>query len=337
MDFMVIERLSAAAIPVSAAWSRRIIEMINLPGKSAVGQLPATALRIDEMRFAHDVHRWAGPADSLKRLVESERLSLPAGLIFHTGRCGSTLLANMLAVHPDLRVLNEPAIVSQLLLSKTADGHGVADDVRMLFRAFSRGLRPGGHVVVKTASWNVLDAQRILAALPGVPAVFLWRDAAEVVASRLHAASAWGEHEATRRRLEERLAPGVCERPMPPAEFYARAWRTMMQAGRELVLTSAGRVREVSYETLRERPGQLATEVAAWFGLSGMDAQADELARTARAYAKDPSAVFDPDGVHARPPLGARERELVALVTQSISTARTNRRKSRIPDQAGIA
>ncbi len=310
----IVGGLPAGAVPVRASWPDGSVELVEVPsGAVRSAEAPAVALSLDALRFAPGSRRWGGPADAIRRLVEHERLPLPAGLIFHSGRCGSTLLANMLSAHPGLRVLNESAVINQFLLNRRAG----ADELRTLTRAFSRGLPAGARVVVKTSSWNVLDAPGILAALPGVPTVFIWRHAADVVASCLHSASAWAEEPTMRRWLMRRIAPSTSDQPLSAAEFYARAWQEMTRAGVALAETAGDRVRVVRYDELRARPVELAAEIAAAFGAPVTGAVAGGMRRTARIYSKDPvgRAVFDPGGVHARPELPERERVLVASLT----------------------
>jgi hypothetical protein len=311
--------LPSTAIPVRAEWPDGIVELLEVESQDRAGAAPAVAVSLDRMRAAYGARRWAGSADAVRRLVDREQLPLPAGLIFHCGRCGSTLLANMLAVHPQFRVLNEPDVVNRLLVRGPSAAGAAARDLRMLTRAFGRGLRHGGRVVVKASSWNVLEAPGILAALPGVPAVFLWRRAPDVVASCLYSAPAWAEHRETRQWLAGRLAPGpgAGDLPMKPAELYARTWRAMTRAGHDLPRRAGDRVRLVGYEDLLASPVQVATQIATWFGVRVTDELAEGMRLTARAYSKDPSgrAMFDPDGVHSRPALPDRERALVAKLT----------------------
>ena len=314
--------LPPRAIPVRGDWRRGTVELSEVPEAGPAGRVGA--LWIDTARLPPD--RWTGPVGALELLVACERPCLPAGLIFHTGRCGSTLLANLLAVHPGLRVLSEPDVLSQLLVHQALpDRAGPGRETGLLLSAFSRGTALGA--VVKASTWHVLAGRHILSSVPAVPAVFLWRPAAEVVASCLHQPPPWagfGELRALLARqvplLERTGDPGL-----RPAELYARMWNATVRAGLDLDRSDV-----LAYDELRADPAGVASRVAGRFGLPGTDTLADAMTRAAGRYTKDLSGrtAFEPRGAHARPPLSPAEHALVASLTASLEEeirSRTNR------------
>jgi hypothetical protein len=116
----------------------------------------------------------------------------PHAFIFHTSRCGSTLFAKALAREPSNLVLVQPGPFQRGFWSAaTRDFHEPlqADSewtsrFRQLLLLMTRPREPRQkRVFVKFISWNVLYVDFIMRAFPEVPAIFLYRDPVEIVAS----------------------------------------------------------------------------------------------------------------------------------------------------------
>jgi gluconate kinase len=111
----------------------------------------------------------------------------PDGFIFHMSRCGSTLVAQMLAARDDSVVLSEPPPIDAIL----SGGGGVSDDQRTRWlRAMmsALGQRRSGHerhLFVKFDSWHIGQLPLIARAFPDTPWIFLYRDPQAVLASHL--------------------------------------------------------------------------------------------------------------------------------------------------------
>ena len=111
-----------------------------------------------------------------------------AGLIFHTSRCGSTLVCRMLAQVPGTVVISEPAIVDQLLRAPGDPG----SDPRAVG---GRGRRRAHRARARSRNGRCSSSTRGRRAAsgccappsPDTPWVFLHREPAEVVASQLRA------------------------------------------------------------------------------------------------------------------------------------------------------
>jgi len=106
-----------------------------------------------------------------------------SGMIFHMGRCGSTLLSSLLSVLPGVYVLRE----SILFFSLTSSSGSPADKIRWIRHLLAAyGSAIGGdlrHLVVKWQPFFAFHTDKIAAAFPNVPAVFLHRDPVEVLVS----------------------------------------------------------------------------------------------------------------------------------------------------------
>jgi hypothetical protein len=309
-EVRVASALPAHAIPTRADWRKDKIELTDM-GEAALTE-PFYNMTLARMHEKETPRRFAGSRGALISLAAAERLPPPAAFVFHTGRCGSTLLANMLAGHPDLRVIKEPEILNKLLVRRPGD-HDALD---ALLRVFSRGLGPDQGTVVKVSSWNTVAIERFLMVFPTAPAVFLWREAAPVVASCLAAPPAW--------RLGRELL-GLMEAwaSLPdvdadPVGMYAGAWLAPVTAALAAAEVFGERVTVLSYDELCAAPGHVLADVAARIGVSFPDPLAREIvACTTRTYSKDPDgqAVFDPAVMHARTPLGDADLARVAELT----------------------
>lgn len=110
------------------------------------------------------------------------------GIVFHVGRCGSTLIAQALSGLSDAVVLSEPVIFDSLLQAILADPHLPAEQARALLPAIiaaqGQARRPSDRrLFIKADAWHILHIRRILDAFPGVPWLFLYRDPVEVLVS----------------------------------------------------------------------------------------------------------------------------------------------------------
>ena len=270
---------------------------------------------------AEDPVRVRLPLRSLEVLADEEALPGPRGLIFHTGRCGSTLLANMLGAHPAARMIHEAEALNQSLIDHARLGGG-APAVRAVVRAFGRGLPPAGALLVKTSTWNVAELRALLAAFPGASAVFLWRPAAEVVASCLDVPSPWQKWQGDP-AARERWLPGDPRTPADPADlaqFYANAWRVSAAAALGARREFGDRLKIVSYAELRADPAATAAAAARHFRLPVTPGLTDHMAAKAAGYSKNPAARFDPAGTHARRQLSAGQLAAVQRITAELES-----------------
>ncbi len=115
-----------------------------------------------------------------------------AGLIFHVSRCGSTLVTKALG-RLDSHVMISQGAPLQRGFWAAATGQWTRPlpqdavtgrRLRNLVRAMCRRRHEDEQrAFVKFISWNTVYASFIRAALPGVPALFLYRDPVEVIAS----------------------------------------------------------------------------------------------------------------------------------------------------------
>jgi hypothetical protein len=267
--------------------------------------------------FFEDARREAGarPFNALFRRRSSlagfsaaatpARALIPSGLIFHMSRCGSTLVAQMLAASPRDTVISEAppldgAIQLEVLGAASGrDGGVVAAMVSALGR---RQTATRGALFLKHDSWHVISLPLIRRALPRAPWVFLYRDPVEVLVSQA-------------RQPGMQIVPGMLpaqiigtHAPAMAADEYGAAvlGRICTAAGEAF---AAGGGLLVNYNEL---PGAFFTRILPHFGVAPGARTAEAMWRAAERDAKAPYAAFTPDGPAKRAEATPRQLELAA-------------------------
>ncbi len=182
------------------------------------------------------------PIDGLAELQAVQPGVPPAGFIFHMSRCGSTLIAQLLAALPQCIVLSEAGPIDTVV---RAHHHhpGISDDQRcvwlrsLLGALAQRRHEQEQHFVIKFDSWNIMDLPIIRRAFPTVPWVFVYRvrwkcwcrTAASAAAkwyrgSSTHACSALIPPQLPTCRWTSmvRRCSGSCARPLPSTSKQER-------------------------------------------------------------------------------------------------------------------
>jgi hypothetical protein len=153
----------------------------------------------------------------------------PTGFIFHSSRCGSTLVANACRAVTNSIVLSEANAIDKLVarfITDTTEG----DVKESVYSVFLRGVvhalaqrRTGNeqHLFVKFACCSFAQIKRIRRIWPNVPWLFLYRDPVETIVSNVKDVPPWlvdedkrvlasitstSPHEVAEMRLEELCA-----------------------------------------------------------------------------------------------------------------------------------
>lgn len=221
---------------------------------------------------------------------------LPAGFVFHLSRCGSTLLAQILAASPRHRVLSEAPPIDQLLAHDAALAlprpRRVAR-LRALVNAYARRRFPGErHLFIKWDAWHTLHLDLIQEAFPRTPWIYLHRDPVEILVSQ-------------RRQRGYQFLPGmmnpalfgITPSELPIFDFDAYAARVLGASAAAAVRALARpghRGLAVEYSNLRHKLPSLLRD---HFGLHDCD-EAEQAAMHAAAArdAKNPVQPFAADG-----------------------------------------
>ena len=151
-------------------------------------------------------------------ILQDEDLALdcipPSGFIFHIGRCGSTLLAKVLSRARSNLVFSEAMAHNAIWPRLIGEGAAAAavDEVelnlyhRLVLAMGRRRLEPYRYHFIKFSSLNILFAESILRAFPHTPAIFIYRDPAEVLVSLLNKKPGWlKDHRSIWRKLTPEL------------------------------------------------------------------------------------------------------------------------------------
>ncbi|TRO14976.1 sulfotransferase family protein [Ectopseudomonas mendocina] len=246
---------------------------------------------------------------SLDELLEWQRHSpgvAPRAFIHHASRCGSTLIAQLLASIDRHIVVSEPAPLDSLLRAHFFDPGAPARQaawVGALLSAFGqprRGLEQD--LVVKLDSWNIFEAPFLRAIYPDTPWIFLYRDPLEIVVSQLRQP---GTHMVPGMIGPSLLAFSAEESAtMTPLEFVARCIGRTLQQGLTQCLENGGIA--VNYSELPE---------AVWGRLAPLfDVREGDLERLRQAAgrdAKQPGMSFVADSQRKREAASEQVREAV--------------------------
>ena len=236
----------------------------------------------------------------------------PAGIIAHVGRCGSTLLCNLLAASGGWVAIKEPEILNRLLRRRA----NVPDEPRRetidalvagVLHSLAHGVRRDAagaarRCVVKLSSWNLLFADAFIGRLPSTPIVVLTRDPWATVASSLQQLPDWYRAASDMPAPHDRVAL---------ARLFATEWRRIVEAALDL----PGRPLFVRYEALIDDPGAVLGAVRRQLG-DNRAQSGDTLGAVMRQYSKAAGQEpFDPGGMHRRDTLGGDIRDLVTTIT----------------------
>lgn len=245
----------------------------------------------------------------------------PSGFMFHISRCGSTLTAKAMARSPRHVVINQGAPLQRgfwatITRDFTQAAEPSTDNLHMfrnLVLAMARRRSPEQrYSFVKFISWNTLYMDFALQAFPQVPALFLYRNPVEVIASVLKETSAvvWAKG----RRQAEFLSgsPWQDTVDMPMVEYLARCFARYLEFAEQAAQQFAGRVAHVNYTSINPENFPIMLSRGLHF-----DPGADELALMSeqfRFHSKDDSdsQTFQSDSEQKRAAIPDADQALVA-------------------------
>lgn len=152
---------------------------------------------VDRMRAEKRAERFT-EFDALLQFEKHLDSVEPDGFIFHSSRCGSTLLANVCRSLDDTIVLSEANAIDKLVARFITDA---VDPVKeSLYSVFLRSVvkalaqrRTGNErrLFIKFSCCGTSQLQRIKRIWPRVPWVFLYRDPTETIVSNMKTVPAW--------------------------------------------------------------------------------------------------------------------------------------------------
>jgi hypothetical protein len=228
--------------------------------------------------------------DTLLQLEKTFDSVSPSGFIFHSSRCGSTLLANACRVLDGAIVLSEPPAVDKLIARFITDAeHQTKQTLYSIFlRAVVAALgqrRTGNerHLFLKFTCCSVSQIERVERIWPNVPWVFLYRDPVETIVSNMHNLPTWLQDD-DHRVLASITATSPNEiAAMSPEELCARSvgafFTTALRAHR--VANDRALLLNYNQLTLTE-----IAKVLKFFGVEPAAAEIETIARQTQKYSK---------------------------------------------------
>ena len=184
------------------------VDAVVVDGRPGLWWMEMADVSFSEPFFQHTVDR--AKADGTKRrelftefdvLLQLEKKLdsvPPTGFIFHSSRCGSTLVANACRAIGDSIVLSEPNAIDKLIARFFTDS---TDSVKAsLYSVFLRGVVHAlgqrrrsneQHLFIKFACTSFAQLERITRIWPHVPWLFLYRDPIETIVSNVNDPPTW--------------------------------------------------------------------------------------------------------------------------------------------------
>lgn len=266
--------------------------------------------------------RFATGMDILRRPAVAADGIPPSGLIFHVSRCGSTLLAKALARSPRNVVVNQggplqygfwAAVTHEWRHDARADEDTLAMLRNLVLLMARQRQVQQQRSFVKLISWNVLYLDAIRAAFPGVPALFLYRDPVEVIASVLRETTAVLEAKGHRRAGfltgREPAETAHMSDVAYLAECYARYFATVLDARGE------GALRVINYEDLKS-PSAFSQILDWGLGVDVDGAELEQMLEQYRYHSKDDGdrSAFQGDGAEKRAALPETDRRTIERI-----------------------
>ena len=214
----------------------------------------------------------------------------PTGFVFHMSRCGSTLVAQMLAAVGEHLVLSEPGPIDSVLRSGDREP-GLTDSerearLRWIVGALGQGTGDQSRLFVKFDAWSALELPLVRRAFPDVPWLFLFRHPVEVLASQ---SRQYGAH----------VIPGVLPAEtfgltpaavadMPLVEYAARVLARICEAALEWEHDP-----RVTFADYADLPDLVLSDLLPAWSLTLSESDLAAMAAAGTRDAKNPHLAFD--------------------------------------------
>jgi hypothetical protein len=176
-------------------------------GKPAIEWMRSTGVEFTEPFFHQTIERVRAEGTSQQLLTEFDLLLRaekvfdsvePSGFIFHSSRCGSTLLSNACRALQGSIVISEAPVLDKIVSRFFTDAE--TETKLLLYKLFLKGaVRALGQrrfgnerrLFIKFACTSTLHMKHIRSIWPKVPFVFLYRDPVEIIVSNLKTIPEW--------------------------------------------------------------------------------------------------------------------------------------------------
>jgi hypothetical protein len=297
------------------------VDAVVVEGRPGLWWMELPGVRLAEPFFQQTVERAKANGqsrgelftefDALLQLEQSFDSVEPTGFIFHSSRCGSTLVANACRAITNSIVLSEANAIDKLIARFITDSDGIKESLYSVFlRATVRALaqrRNGNeqHLFVKFACCSFSQMERITRIWPRVPWVFLYRDPIETIVSNIADVPPWLK-DPDRRVLASII--GALPNEMSLEELCARTIGSLYSKAHRLANENS---MLLNYNQLSV---PVISSVLSFFKVSPAAEELDEIARASSTYSKAVSSTrtFIADAAAKQKLASDRIREMAA-------------------------
>src|SRR5215213_8188768 len=228
--------------------------------------------------------------DVLLQLEKQLESIPPTGFIFHSSRCGSTLVANACRAISGAIVLSEANAVDKLIARFITDAGNTVKE--SLYSVFLRGVvhalaqrrtDNARHLFIKFACCSFARLERIKRIWPNVPWLFLYRDPVETIVSNIKDVPPWLVDNDRRvlAAITNTAAEEVAE--MSLEELCARTIGSLYSSAYNL---ANGNSMLLNYKQLSV---PVIASVLNFFQVSLSSEELETIARTSETYSKEAS------------------------------------------------
>jgi hypothetical protein len=253
--------------------------------------------------------------DTLLQVAKVAPAFQPSGFIFHTSRCGSTVVANACRALDSTRVIAEAPVVDKLLSRLFTDAEpGSSKElvylslVRAAVQIFAGDQSVGeSRYFVKFACASILQIKSLRRTWPSVPFLILFRDPTEVTVSNLRNRPQWMSADSNPVAAAAIVGVDVDQLSgITDEEFCARALGRYYAAAESVADERTTRLfdyKQLSLQTL--------TQILGFFGVTPSAQELSKIDRSLLSHAKDPSRSFRPDSADKK---AAASRQVIEAV-----------------------
>jgi hypothetical protein len=253
--------------------------------------------------------------DALLQVARVAPAFQPSGFIFHTSRCGSTVVANACRALDSTRVIAEAPVIDKLLSRLFTDAEpGSNKDlvylslVRAAVQTFAGDPSAGdSRYFVKFACASILQIKSLRRIWPNVPFLILFRDPTEVTVSNLRNPPQWMSADSNPAAAAAIVGVDVDQLSgITDEEFCARALGLYYAAAESVAderTTLLFDYKQLSLQTL--------TQILGFFGVTPTAQELAKIERSLLSHAKDPSRSFRPDSAEKK---AAASRQVIEAV-----------------------
>ena len=281
------------------------VDAVIREGKPQIEWVRMADTRFREPFFHQTVERAraASPSvftdlDMLLQVATTVPALSPSGFIFHTSRCGSTLVANACRALDSTRVIAEAAVIDKLISRLFTDAEtGSTKEIvylslmRAATESLARDLEAGSRYFVKFACTSILQIKALRRTWPNVPFLILFRDPIEVTVSNVRNRPEWMSVDSNPAAAAAIIGVDVKQlSAMTDEEFCARALGRYYAAAHTVAGDRSTRLVDYSELTIKK-----LLEILGSFGVTPSTHERAAIEGSLLWYSKDPTRSFRPD------------------------------------------